>query len=154
MKTLILALLALSTFAQAKTQVECKAVTTVLGIQASVPVPVLSNINDAALAGSSIKYESYGLVIKSDDDTLKNKELFVRMDARNKNIQLVGDLTLKAQQTVKGTRILVKLEDRLTQQSNIYTMTAGSSLEFSVQNRSSQNLKISCSYGQFQLPGI
>ena len=71
-----------------------------------------------------------------------------------KTSNLVGDLTLKAQQTVKGTRILVKLEDRLTQQSNIYTMTAGSSLEFSVQNRSSQNLKISCSYGQFQLPGI
>lgn len=154
MKTLILALLTLGSLAQAKTQVECKAVATALGMQASVPVPVLSNINDAALAGSSIKYESYGLVIKASDETLKNKDLFVRMDARNKNIQLVGDLTLKAQETVKGTRILVKFEDRLAQQSNIYTMTAGSSLEFSVQNRSAQSLKISCTYGQLQLPGI
>jgi hypothetical protein len=154
MKTLILAVLTLGSLVQAKTQVECKAVTTVIGIQASVPVPVLSNINDAALAGSSIRSESYALVIKASDEALKNKDLFVRMDARNKNIQLVGDLTLKAQETVKGTRILVKFEDRLTQQSNIYTMTMGTSLDFSVQNRSSQNLKISCTYGQFQLPGI
>lgn len=155
MKSLILGLVALTAVANAQTSVECRAVVvTAAGTQASVPMSVFSNINDAALAGSSIKYESYSLVVKSSDETLKNKELFVRMDARNKGIQIVGDLKLKAEKTVKGTRILVGFEDRMTQQSNNYTMTAGSELKFSIQNRSSQSLKISCSYGYSQFTGI
>lgn len=156
MKSLILALVALSTVAQAKNLVECRATVNIIGMAVAAPVPVLTSVrpNDPGSAGMSIKLEGPTLKIQATEESLIGQELFVRMDARNKNIQLVADVRLKVSKTVKGTQLMIKTEDRLTQQSNIYTMNPGNQLEFSVQNRSSQTLKISCGYGYFQFPGI
>jgi uncharacterized cupredoxin-like copper-binding protein len=150
MKISIIAIIFLSALANAKNIIDCSATVLVGGMSAVAPAPVLHNQSGAklSLAGPNI------LKIQVDEISLKAKETVVALDSRSKNIEFLVYLSLKAVTKGPKTEIQLKLDDKIKQQGNSYTLNSGNSLEASLQNKAGQTLKISCSYGFFNFGGI